>query len=280
MTELERIFAHLRAGKSINVDEQVGWHCAIRIDKYDGVDLALPEHAVRFARGYYGAPDDYWEGEKNLLMTVGATDLLNGLVTAGLATPWNSTNAGIGVGDSNTAASAGQTDLQAAAGSTITTSGLSNATNASPIVLTNGSGNWTVTPTVGSVVVVASVNGNTAANATWEVSAATSTTISLLNSTGNGAFSASGSATVKAINRYLQILSGAPSVSSNQVQFTCTVGANNANHAWAEMATVLGQASTNKQAAAPTKQLNRFVSSMGTKAQGASWVPTETITLS
>lgn len=280
MTELEKVFAFLRDGKSIRHEEPIGWHCAWRVNKYHGIDLALPANTERWERGYYGAPDDYVEGEKNLLMTVGATDLLNGLVTAGLGTPWNSTNAGLGVGDSNTAASAAQTDLQAVAGSAIQTSGFTSVTNATPQVITNGSGNWTTTPTVGSVVVISGITTDTAINQTWEVQASTATTVTALNSAAGGVAGSLASGVMKIINRYLQIVNGAPSVSTNQVQFVSVFGANNANHAWAEFSTVLGQASTNKQSAAPTKMLNRAVANNGTKAQGSSWTLTETITLS
>ena len=211
-------------------------------------------------------------------MTVGATDLLNGLVTAGLGTPWNSTNAGIGVGDSNTAASAGQTDLQAAAGTKLNASDATGATNATPIVIT---ATFSPTPTVGSVVVCSAFSGAgaSAINQTFELSAASGAGCTLLNSAGSGSITLTGGL-IKPINRYLQIVNGAPVVSTNTVQFVSVFGANNANHSWAEFATVLGQAGTNKQSAAPTKQLNRAVASNGTKAQGSSWTLTETITLS
>lgn len=50
---------------------------------------------------------------RNLLVNTGLTDIGNGLTTSGLATPYTNANANIGVGDSSTAASVGQTDLQA-----------------------------------------------------------------------------------------------------------------------------------------------------------------------
>lgn len=51
---------------------------------------------------------------RNLLVNTGLTDIGNGLTSSGLATPYTNANANIGVGDSSTAASVGQTDLQAA----------------------------------------------------------------------------------------------------------------------------------------------------------------------
>jgi hypothetical protein len=220
--------------------------------------------------------------EHNLLMTAGATALWNGLSTSGLATPFNTTNAQLAVGDATTSESASQTDLQAAGGTTITTSGLSAATNASPIVITNGSGSWTSTPAVGSVVQVASVNGNTAANGTFEVSAATSTTLTLLNSSGNGAFTTSSSATVKPINYYRQQAnaSGSAVITNNQIVYVATFGTSNANFHWQEWALTTGAAATNKQAQAPPTMFNRKVVDLGTKTSSASWTLTVTLSLS
>lgn len=277
MNDIARLRAYRDEGKSVSPDEQIGWFCRWHIDKYDSVDLSQPREHDLWERGLI-LPSDYIDGEKNLLTTIGATDLLNGLVTAGLATPWNSTNAGIGVGDSATAASAGQTDLQAVAGTKLNAADVTSASNATPIVV---AGTYSPVPTVGSVVVNSAFGGAGAAaiNQTFELSAASGSSITLLNSAGTGAITVAGGL-VKPLSRYLQIVNGAPAVSTNTVQFVAVFGANNANHAWAEFATVLGQASTNKQSAAPTKMLNRAVASNGTKAQGASWTLTQTITLS
>lgn len=59
------------------------------------------------------APDSVDVYEGNLMLNAGLTRLNNLLIGAG-GTAFNSTNARIGVGISNTAASAGQTDLQGA----------------------------------------------------------------------------------------------------------------------------------------------------------------------
>lgn len=74
-------------------------------------------------------------------------------------------------------------------GTPVNTGAVTNATNASPIVLTVPG--WTVTPVVNQAVTVAGILGNTAANGTWTVQAVTGTTLTLKNSTGNGAFVAS-----------------------------------------------------------------------------------------
>lgn len=55
---------------------------------------------------------------RNILVNTGLTDIGNGLISAGLATPYTNGNANIGVGDSSTAAAVSQTDLQAASNKT------------------------------------------------------------------------------------------------------------------------------------------------------------------
>lgn len=274
VTEVSRLLSHVRAGKSVSANEQIGLKCRWHINKYDSVDLADPRMRDKWQRGLI-LPYDYAAGEGNLLLTIGATDLWNGLVTAGLATPWNSTNAGIAVGDSNTAASAGQTDMQAAAGTKLNAADVTSASNATPIVV---AGTYSPTPTVGACVVCSAFGGAGAAaiNQTFEMSAASASSITLLNSAGTGAITVAGGL-VKPINRYLQLVNGAPAVSTNQVQFVSVYAANNANFPWQEFGVVLGQAGTNKQAAAPTKLFDRAVASNGTKAQGSSWTNTVTI---
>ncbi len=220
-------------------------------------------------------PDDYCGGMKNLLMTVGATDLLSGLTSAGLATPFNSTNTQISVGDSSTAAVNNQTDVQAAQGTKLNASDPTAVGNTTPITVT---ATYSPTPTVGMDVVVAGVTTETAANGMFELSVASASSITLLNSAGNGVAGFSG-ATVKPINAYRQIINGAPTVSTNTCQFVGVYGANNGNFAWQEFAIGTGGATTNKQVAPPTHLLNRAVASNGTKVQGASWTFTVTITL-
>lgn len=58
-------------------------------------------------------PDEVVEDHGNLLLNAGITRLCSLLVGAG-GTAFNAANSRIGVGDSSTAAAAGQTDLQAA----------------------------------------------------------------------------------------------------------------------------------------------------------------------
>jgi hypothetical protein len=174
-------------GLGLDADsDRLNWRCRLRLDLFD------PN----------GDWYDYQEHEGNLVTGAGANSLFSGLCTAGLATPFNAANAQIAVGDGSTAAKPGDTDLGAAAGATMNSGDPTAATNASPIVITVPS--WTTTPVVGQVVIVAGINGNTAADGTFEVSAVTSTTVTLLNSSGNGAFSTSAGATIKPINKYRQ----------------------------------------------------------------------------
>ena len=65
------------------------------------------------------------------------------------------------------------------------------ATNASPIVITVGSG---FCPVGGDTVTIASVTGNTAANGTWDILPLTATTFQLVGSTGNASYAGGGTA--------------------------------------------------------------------------------------
>ena len=278
-----RMLQHARDGKRISPQELVGWHTEWRVDKFHGVpdNYREPEKWARWKHDWERGlikPNDVFEDAGNLLMTVGATDLWNALVTAGLATPYNSTNAAIAVGDSSTAASAGQTDLQAAAGTKLNAADPSSASNTTPIVV---AATYSPTPLVGQVVQCSGFTGAgaSAINQTFELSVASGSSITLLNSAGTGAITVTG-ALVKPINRYIQTVNGAPSVSTNQVQFVAVFASANANHAWGEFATTNSAATTNKQAAPPSPHMaNRAVSAMGTKASGAAWTLTESITL-
>lgn len=88
--------------------DPVRWIARLRLAKYDG-DWTGEE----IDAGLAGDPIEVLEREGNLLMTVGATALWTKL-TGGAGTVFDNANAYTGVGDSTTAAAAGQTDLQAA----------------------------------------------------------------------------------------------------------------------------------------------------------------------
>ncbi len=66
---------------------------------------------------------------------------------------------------------------------------ITNATNASPIVVTVSS---TTGLANGDFVTIAGVLGNTAANGTWQIANKTGTTFQLVGSTGNGAYTSGG----------------------------------------------------------------------------------------
>lgn len=276
VSDIARLRDYRAEGRSIAPGELLTWRARVRVNKYHELDSAKRAHARLITLGLV-RPDDYYEFEGNLLMTVGTTDLLNGLVTAGLATPWNSTNAGIAVGDSVTAASAGQTDVQAAAGTKINAADPSSATNATPIVV---SGTFSPSAVVGACYVLSGFSGAgaSAINQTFECSVGGASSMTLLNSAGSGSITVTGGL-IKPINRYLQPVSGAPVVSTNTVQFAANFASANADFAWQEMAVVLGMSATNKQTAPPTKQFDRFLNNPGTKASGT-WTPTITITIS
>lgn len=96
---------------------------------------------------------------------------------------------------------------------------ITNATNATPIVITTESAHGLTT---GDYVSVVNVGGNTAARGTWQVTVLTATTFSLDTSVGNGAYTRGGrfykafeDAAAREIElvydagRYLGVLSGA-----------------------------------------------------------------------
>jgi hypothetical protein len=84
------------------------------------------------------------------------------------------------------------------------------ATNASPIVITTGANHGM---TVGQpyIVNISGVSGNTAANGKWAVNVLSTTSFSLTNSTGNGAFDAAGSAATQWCEPYYYIRFGTTS---------------------------------------------------------------------
>lgn len=106
-------------------DQQLGvgqdvayWHCKWKIEKRDG-DWA---DVLQKAQDHLApAPNEVVEGEGNILVYRGISNLWQGLIGGLTATVdqvntyYDNTNAHIGVGDSTTAAAATQTDLQAGA---------------------------------------------------------------------------------------------------------------------------------------------------------------------
>ena len=66
---------------------------------------------------------------------------------------------------------------------------VTNATNASPIVVTTSSAHGLSN---GQRIMIAGVTGNTAANGTWVIAGVTATTFQLTGSTGSGAYVSGG----------------------------------------------------------------------------------------
>ena len=89
------------------------WLARARIDKYEG-DIAPFQREGRAHEFLKRTkPYDVFEEEGNILVTAGITALLQLLGATASPTAFSNANGYLGVGDSNTAASAGQTDLQA-----------------------------------------------------------------------------------------------------------------------------------------------------------------------
>jgi hypothetical protein len=81
---------------------------------------------------------------------------------------------------------------------------------------------------------------------------------------------------VAATNKFFHLVDSVPTVSAQTVTFVATFGSSDANYAWQEWCIDQGTAS-NTTGVAPA--LNRKVQSMGTKASGATWVFTVSITI-
>lgn len=96
----------------------------------------------------------------------------------------------------------------------IATGAITAASNTTPITLTVPA--WTAgnAPAPGNIIYVRGVNGNTAANGMFEVSAVTATTVTLMSSIGNGAFSTSASSQIRYAGRDLDAIT----ISGNTMQ--------------------------------------------------------------
>ena len=92
--------------------QPVTWHCHTRVDKYHG------DHTAEEIAAQGLAPYESVEVEGNLLMTAGAGALWANLTGVSAVQIFDATHAYIGVGDSSTAESAVQTDLQASSNKT------------------------------------------------------------------------------------------------------------------------------------------------------------------
>lgn len=77
---------------------------------------------------------------------------------------------------------------------------ITNATNATPIVVTTSAAHGVIDV---SYATITGVVGNTAANGSWIVEAATPTTLTLRNSVGNAAYTSGGTLTVQSTFAYV-----------------------------------------------------------------------------
>jgi len=113
--DIGKVQEHAQVWAMIGAHDPVRWHAKWRVEKFVG---DWTEEQIR--AGLAPAPYEVLDFEENLLMYGGASCLWqcligNGTGTAGQAlTFFNNGNAAIGVGDSNAAEAATQTNLQAA----------------------------------------------------------------------------------------------------------------------------------------------------------------------
>ncbi len=95
--------------------ESAKWQCRSRLSKYHEDIVGFRGAEAEFQRRF--KPYEVIEGEGNCLLNGGIDEMWD-LITGDSANHFNNAGAQIGVGDSNTAAAATQTDLQAATNKT------------------------------------------------------------------------------------------------------------------------------------------------------------------
>jgi hypothetical protein len=266
-TDLQTGVPHLRVSDDSHAPPT--WHAHLDVAKCLGeVAVCLPENAYETV-----------SAEHNLLMTAGASQLWNGLSTAGLAVPWNTTNTQLVVGDASTAATAADTDMGAAVGTKINAADPSSCTNATPIVC---AGTYSPAAVAGQVYVFSGFAGAGAAaiNQTFEASAGSASSITLLNSAGTGAITVTGGL-IKPINKYAQRANAAGSavITTNSIVYVATFATTSANFQWLEWGVRTGAQITNMQAAPPANLLNHAIpgGGLGTKTSASSWTLTTTL---
>jgi hypothetical protein len=95
--------------------EPANWSCRFRLSKYTEDIASFRDNEAQFHRLF--KPYEVIEGEGNCLLNSGIDEMWD-LITGDSANHFTNAAARIGVGDSNTAAAASQTDLQAATNKT------------------------------------------------------------------------------------------------------------------------------------------------------------------
>ena len=244
-------------------DEDIDWYRE-RYGKVGGEHLFHKEQTPRETIYQHG----------NLLLVGGVAALWqfaigNGVTTSGNTLAYiSNANAVLGIGDSTTAESYSQQDLQASSnkyyqgmdstypltldvvlpGQT-TVKAASAATNASPIQVTVSSHGYST----GDVLYAVGFVGNTAPNnQIWQITVVDANNFTLNASTGNGSYTSGGTVT-----------------KSNVIVFKATVGPSNANYAWNEWVLKNGTGGS-------SRAFNRRQTSLGTKASGT-WALTTAI---
>jgi len=81
-----------------------------------------------------------------------------------------------------------------------------------------------------------------------------------------------------AANRWFQVLSTGPTVSTDQLSMAAAFGTADGNFAWQEFGIDIGTPTVVSAATVNATLLNRAVSAQGTKASGQTWTATATIT--
>ena len=99
----------------MKMNESARWLCRFRVSKYREDIEAYQGNEADFHQLF--KPCEVTDGEGNLLLNSGIDEMWD-LVVGDSANHFNNATAQIGVGDSTTAASASQTDLQAATNKT------------------------------------------------------------------------------------------------------------------------------------------------------------------
>lgn len=216
------------------------WRAVVTVEKRLGDDPAA-------------TPYEVVEAEVNLLTTAGANTLWTAL-SGGAITAYNATNTYLGVGTSTTAPAAGQTSLMAVKDQTAWAASTAYA--------------------VGNVRRATSVTDST--TLFFEVTTAgTSGTAEPTWPTTDGGTVTDGGVTWTARQRITRNqVSAAPTVSTNQIQWSATFGTADANYVWNEWAVF--------NASTGGTMLNRATPAggLGTKTSAASWTLTVTLSLS
>lgn len=186
--------------------EPILWRVHAHVDKFDAdqTAYALRKTGARYLTGdemarIVGAPSDTADADGNLLLTAGLNRLTS-LLIAGGGQAITNTSARLGAGNSSTAEAVGQTDLQAAAGST---------------------------------------------------------------------------------NRWFQIMDATfPTQANGVVTLKSTFGTADGNFVWAEWGVDVGTPTVTSGNTVAALLFNRKVAALGTKASGATWALTATVTIS